>query len=142
MEYRDDKYYLEILVLAPSQTIQDGMLLSCSVPFKYWDETYKDWKRKPWQDNFLENAKHELLGNPSEFLCVYHHDVAYHIKCYLLDRSKRWWNKVIRTVDAKGVYHIKCNLPILSKHSDLRDCEVIAYITNYVLPEDLFPSNV
>lgn len=134
MEYRDDKYYLEITVLTPRQ---EGMTISCSIPFKYWNDNYTDWRRSPWQDNFLESHRRARYGNPSEFVCVYHFDVTYAIKCYLLARHKRWWNKVIRTVDANGIYHIKCKLPRLSKHSDLRDCEVIAYITNYTPPKDI-----
>lgn len=125
MEYRDDKYYLEITVLTPRQ---EGMTVSCSIPFKHWNDTYADWRRAPWQDNFIENHKRLRYGNPSEFVCVYHFDVTYAIKCYLLARHKRWWSKVIKTVDANGVYHIKCKLPRLSKQSDLRDCEVTAII--------------
>lgn len=133
MEYHDDKYYLEITVLSPRQ---EGVELTCSIPLKRWDETLKDWKRnKPWEDNFLDNASRKLYGNPTDDLCVYFYDVTFAIKCHLLDRSKRWWNKVIRTVDATDdVYPIKCKLPRLSKQSDLRNYEVTAYISKYVLP--------
>ena len=139
MEYKDNKYYLEVTVLTPRQ---EGMTVSCSIPFKYWNDTYTDWRRVPWQDNFLENAKPELYGNPSYSVCVYHHDVTYAIKRYLLARHKRWWSKVIRSVDANTEYHIKCKLPRLSRKSDLRDCEVTAIISKTVFPEDLLTSSV
>lgn len=128
MDYHNNKYYVEITVLSPRQ---EGMTVSCDIPFKHWNEVYTDWRREPWQDTFLEDDKRELLGNPSEFLCVYHYEVTYFIKCYLLARHKRWWNKVIRTVDSNEVYHIKCKLPRLSKHSDLRDYDVTADIYKY-----------
>ena len=138
MNYQDNKYYLEVTTLTPRR---EGIELTLFLPFKQWDKTYTDWKREPWQ-NDLVVSNSVLYGNPSEFICVYNYDVTHIVTRYLLAKSKRWWNKVIKTVDTEDVYHIKCKLPRLSKHSDLRDCEVTAIISKTVLPEDLLPSNV